>query len=132
MTAAAFSLVGGLHVLCGYERGGVGLGAGVEQSYGPPGPEFTHTLPQPSGVVDERVYDVAFSPNADLFAVRYHSRVELWQRSSGSPPSLVETYEGMGNADIVARKTLIFAADGKSMITAGYQGIDRGVIALGT
>jgi WD40 repeat protein len=129
MTAAAFSLVGGLHVLCGYERGGVGLGEFVEQSHGPPKPQFTHTLPHSAEVVGERVYDVAFSPNADLFAVRYHSRVELWQRSSGSPPSLVETYEGMGSTDVVARKTLMFAADGKSMITAGYQGIYRCVIA---
>ncbi|MCB0023364.1 MAG: hypothetical protein M9936_09375 [Caldilinea sp.] len=53
-------------------------------------------------------------------------------RSSGSPPSLVESYEGMGSADVVARKTLILAADGKSMITAGYQGIYRCVIALET
>ena len=130
MTAAAFSLVGGLHVLCGYELGGVGLGEFVEQPHGPPRPQFTHTLPHSTAVVGERVYDVAFSPNADLFAVRYHSRVELWQRSSGSLPSLVETYEGMGNADVVARKTLIFAADGKSMITAGYHGIYRCVIDL--
>lgn len=130
MTAAAFSRVGGLHVLCGYEIGGVGLGEFVKQPYGPPRPQFTHTLLHSTEVDGERVYVVAFSPNADLFAVRYHSRVELWQRSSGSPPSLVESYEGMGSADVVAQKTLIFAADGKSMITAGYQGIYRCVIDL--
>ncbi len=38
----------------------------------------------------------------------------------------------MGSADIVAGKTLVLAADGKSMITAGYQGIYRCVSDLST
>lgn len=122
ITAAAFA-PGGVHTLLGHTDGQLGLGVLEEPDTGRFKFKLTHLIP--SGERG-RVFDVDFSPDARLFAVRRAESVELFRREDGHVPVIIGTYTGVGGVDPVARRSLLFAPDGRSFFTAGYQGLFRG------
>ena len=122
ITAAAFA-PGGVHTLLGHTYGQLGLGVLEEPDTDRFKFKLTHLIP--SGERG-RVFDVDFSPNARLFAVRRAGSVELFSREDGHAPVIIATYTGVGSVDPVARRSLLFAPDGQSFLTAGYQGLFRG------
>lgn len=125
ITAAAFA-PGGTLALLGHEGGQIGLGVLEE-----PDPDrfrfqLTYLIPANDR---GRVYDVDFSPDGRLFAVRRADRVELFRRVEGHAPAILATYTGVGGVDPVARRSLLFTPAGESFIAAGYQGLYRGDVS---
>ena len=85
--------------------------------------DLTHLLPEAGR---GRVHDLALSPDGQLFAARCPAQIQLFRITAGQAPVHLASYTGVGSVDVVARRTLLFAPDGCSFVTAGYQGIYRG------
>ncbi len=128
ITAASFA-GGSAMALLGSSSGQIGIGVLDEQWPDHFKFQIRGILPDIGGGQGGRVHDVAISPDGRLFATRTPACVNLYQISPGKTPKHVAVFTGIGSVDVVARPTLLFATDGRSFVTAGYQGLFRGEVS---